>query len=98
VKTQSVAAEDLGTSAGFRRGRDRVEHAPRELDALELLIRRTDKIVPKRLFEDTIYGANEEIAGNTIEAIVSRLRRRLQAINARVTIHTLRGVGYSLTE
>jgi DNA-binding response OmpR family regulator len=71
---------------------------PRELDALELLMRRTDKIVPKRLFEDTIYGFNEEVAANTIEAIVSRLRRRLQTIHASVTIHTLRGIGYLLTE
>ncbi len=71
---------------------------PRELDALELLMRRTDKIVPKRLFEDAIYGFNEDVTENTIEALVSRLRRRLQVIEAHVTIHTLRGVGYLLTE
>jgi DNA-binding response OmpR family regulator len=71
---------------------------PRELDALELLMRRSDKVVPKRLFEDTIYGFSEEVAANTIEALISRLRRRLQAIEATVTIHTLRGIGYLLTE
>jgi len=71
---------------------------PRELDALELLMRRSDKVVPKRLFEDTIYGFSEDVAANTIEALVSRLRRRLQAIKASVTIHTLRGIGYLLTE
>jgi DNA-binding response OmpR family regulator len=71
---------------------------PRELDALELLMRRTDKIVPKRLFEDTIYGFSGEVDTNTIEALISRLRRRLQGIHASVTIHTLRGVGYQLTE
>ena len=71
---------------------------PRELDALELLMRRSDQVVPKRLFEDTIYGFADEVAGNTIEALVSRLRRRLQAIDAKVTIHTLRGIGYLLTE
>ncbi len=72
--------------------------SPRELAALELLMRRTDKIVPKRLFEDAIYGFNDEVTPNTIEALVSRLRRRLQGIHATVTIHTLRGVGYMLTE
>jgi DNA-binding response OmpR family regulator len=71
---------------------------PRELDALELLMRRSDQVVPKRLFEDTIYGLGDEVAANTIEALVSRLRRRLQAIDAKVTIHTLRGIGYLLTE
>ena len=71
---------------------------PRELDALELLMRRTDKIVSKRAFEDSIYGFNEEVTANTIEALVSRLRRRLHAVHASVTIHTLRGIGYLITE
>ena len=70
----------------------------RELDALELLMRRADQVVPKRLFEDSVYGLNGEVAQNTIEALVSRLRRRLETIEARVSIHTLRGIGYLLTE
>jgi DNA-binding response OmpR family regulator len=71
---------------------------PRELDALELLMRRADQVVPKRLFEDSVYGLSDEIAPNTIEALVSRLRRRLETIDARVSIHTLRGIGYLLKE
>jgi DNA-binding response OmpR family regulator len=70
----------------------------RELDALELLMRRADQVVPKQLFEDSVYGLSGEIAPNTIEALVSRLRRRLEMIEARVSIHTLRGIGYLLTE
>jgi DNA-binding response OmpR family regulator len=70
----------------------------RELDALELLMRRADQVVPKRLFEDSVYGLSGEVAANTIEALVSRLRRRLEMIEARVSIHTLRGIGYLLTE
>jgi DNA-binding response OmpR family regulator len=71
---------------------------PRELDALELLMRRADQVVPKRLFEDSIYGLSDEVSPNTIEALVSRLRRRLETIGARVSIHTLRGIGYLLQE
>jgi len=70
----------------------------RELDALELLMRRADQVVPKRLLEDSVYGLSDEVAPNTIEALVSRLRRRLEIIEARVSIHTLRGVGYLLTD
>jgi DNA-binding response OmpR family regulator len=70
----------------------------RELDALELLMRRADQVVPKRLFEDSVYGLSDEVSPNTIEALVSRLRRRLEAIEAHVSIHTLRGIGYLLTE
>jgi DNA-binding response OmpR family regulator len=71
---------------------------PRELDALELLMRRADQVVPKRLFEDAVYGLSDDISPNTIEALVSRLRRRLEAIQANVSIHTLRGIGYLLKE
>jgi DNA-binding response OmpR family regulator len=70
----------------------------RELEALELLMRRADQVVPKRLFEDSVYGLSEDVAPNTIEALVSRLRRRLEMIGARVSIHTLRGIGYLLKE
>lgn len=70
----------------------------RELDALELLMRRADKVVPKRLFEESVYGLNDEVAPNAIEALVSRLRRRLETVEAKVSIHTLRGIGYILTE
>jgi DNA-binding response OmpR family regulator len=70
----------------------------RELDALEILVRRADQVVPKRLLEDTIYGLRNEVTSNTIEALVSRLRRRLEAMHAGVSIHTLRGIGYLLKE
>jgi DNA-binding response OmpR family regulator len=71
---------------------------PRELEALELLMRRADQVVPKRLFEDSVYGLSDDVTPNTIEALVSRLRRRLETIEATVSIHTLRGIGYLLTE
>src|SRR6202162_462126 len=70
----------------------------RELDAVERLMRRADQVVPKRLFEESVYGLSDEVAPNAIEALVSRLRRRLEIIEARVSIHTLRGIGYLLTE
>ncbi len=70
----------------------------RELDALELLMRRADQVVPKRQLEDAVYGLNDEVTANTVEALVSRLRRRLESIKARISIHTLRGIGYLLTE
>jgi DNA-binding response OmpR family regulator len=71
---------------------------PRELDALELLMRRAEQVVPKRLFEDSVYGLSDDVTPNTIEALVSRLRRRLETIGASVSIHTLRGIGYLLQE
>jgi DNA-binding response OmpR family regulator len=70
----------------------------RELDALELLMRRADQVVSKQLFEDSVYGLSDQVTPNTIETLISRLRRRLETIEASVSIHTLRGIGYLLTE
>lgn len=86
------------TARQLKVGGHTVAIPPRELDALELLMRRADQVVPKRMFEDSVYGLSEDILPNTIEALISRLRRRLEAIQAQVSIHTLRGIGYLLRE
>jgi DNA-binding response OmpR family regulator len=72
--------------------------ARRELEVLEQLMRRAGRVVPKSVIEDSIYGFDEEISSNTIEVLVSRLRKRLQTLNAGFSIHTMRGIGYILSE
>ena len=68
----------------------------READLLEHLMRRAGRVVPKRFLEETLYGFEEEVTANSIEATVSRLRKRLQISAALVAVHTVRGVGYLL--
>lgn len=70
----------------------------REMGVLEQLLRRKGRVVPKDVLEEKLYGFDEEVTANTMEANVSRLRKRLGNAGARVTIHTLRGVGYLLSE
>ena len=70
----------------------------RETHLLEQLLRRAGRVVPKRLLEDGIYGFGDDVSSNSIEALISRLRKRLAQNGADVTIHTLRGVGYVLAE
>jgi len=68
----------------------------RELEVLELLMRRRGRVVPKNVLEEKIYGFGEETASNSVEALISRLRKRLTKVGASTEIHTLRGVGYLL--
>lgn len=97
--TIDIANITLDTTARqLKVGGHTVAIPPRELDALELLMRRADQVVPKRMFENSVYGLSEDVLPNTIEALISRLRRRLEAIQAQVSIHTLRGIGYLLRE
>ena len=70
----------------------------RELAILEQMMRRFGRIVPKAVLEEKLYGIDEEPDSNPIPVHVHHLRRQLQAANASLAIHTIRGVGYILTE
>ncbi len=70
----------------------------REMALLELLIGRAGRVVTKSYVEENLFGQSEEIRSNAIEVYVHRLRRQLAEFGATVEIHTVRGVGYLLTE
>ncbi|HTT82207.1 MAG TPA: response regulator transcription factor [Rhizomicrobium sp.] len=70
----------------------------RETALLELLIGRVGRVVTKSYVEANLFGQSEEIRSNAIEVYVHRLRRQLADFGADVEIHTVRGVGYLLTE
>ena len=71
---------------------------PREIGALELLMRREGNVVSKAALEDGLYGLNKIVSANAIEVLISRVRRRLEAAGASCSIHTLHGIGYLLKE
>jgi len=96
-----LSSGDLEFDTIGREVRVRGELVPmprREMEMLEHLLRRSGKVVPKRALEESLYGFEDEISSNTVEVLVSRLRKRLQQAEAAVTIHTLRGIGYMLAE
>jgi DNA-binding response OmpR family regulator len=70
----------------------------RELDLLELLLRRAGRVVSRNVLEEGLYGFGEEIESNSLEAHVSRLRKKLGQAGASIEIHTVRGVGYIAAE
>ncbi len=77
---------------------DIIKLGRRELDSLELLLRRTGRVVPKAAIQDAIYPFGEEVASNAIEVLVHRLRKRIRERGGNIEIHTIRGVGYMLRE
>jgi DNA-binding response OmpR family regulator len=70
----------------------------RELGVLEILMRRSGRVVSKKLVEDHIFGLEGDVASNAIEVYVHRLRKALSDRGAKVTIHTVRGVGYLIEQ
>ncbi|HEY0523405.1 MAG TPA: response regulator transcription factor [Stellaceae bacterium] len=70
----------------------------RELAVLEALMRRSGRVVPKKILEGNLYGLADDVGSNAIEVYVHRLRKRLMELGATVQIHTLRGVGYMISQ
>jgi len=66
----------------------------KETDFLELLLRRAGKVVPREAIEAVLYGLDEPVTPNALEALASRVRRRLSEVGATDMLHTVRGVGY----
>ena len=73
-----------------------IEAPRREIDLLEILLRRSGQVVPRAVLEERLYGFDDDVTPNALEAQVSRLRRRLSEAGADVALHTVRGVGYLL--
>src|SRR5207245_1836355 len=69
-----------------------------ELSVLEHLMRRLGRVVPKAVLEEKLYGMEDELASNAIPVHVHHLRRKLTECGATCAIHTVRGIGYLLTE
>jgi len=68
----------------------------REASVLEELIRAAGRIVVKDALEERVYGFDDDVSGNALEASVSRLRRKLLAAKSVVRIEVARGIGYRL--
>ncbi len=74
-------------------------HLPRqELAVLEHLMRRLGRVVPKAILEEKLYGMDEEVESNAIPVHIHHLRRKLAEAGATPQVHTVRGIGYLLTE
>jgi two-component system, OmpR family, response regulator len=66
----------------------------REVLALEILTRRAGRTVARSALEEAVYGYDDDIASNTLDSHISRLRNKLS--DAGVEIHSIRGLGYLL--
>lgn len=66
----------------------------RQLLVLEALCLRAGRTVVREWLVERVYGFEDQIQSNALDAHISKLRRQLEAVNAGVVIHVIRGVGY----
>lgn len=79
-------------------GDKKITLGKKEFQILEMLILNAGKSIDKERFIEKIWGYDTEAEYNTIEVYVSFLRKKLNAVNAKTEIKSLRGIGYTLGE
>ena len=65
-----------------------------ELIVLEALLRNQGRVVSKERLAECLYDFEQERSANSVETQVHRLRKKLAAAGADVSLRTLRGLGY----
>jgi len=73
-----------------------IEVGLKEFQLLEYLMQNKDIIVPKEQIYDKIWGIDNEIESNNLEAYLSFIRKKLKIIDCNVNIKAVRGLGYKL--
>lgn len=96
LKAGNVSFDTIGRDV--RIDETAVPLSRRESAILEHLMRRLGRVVPKAILEEKLYGLDQEIESNVVPVHVHHLRRKLTEHGAAVEIHTVRGLGYLLSE
>ena len=68
----------------------------REALILETLLLRRDRVVTRNILVEAIYGFVDELESNSLEAQISRLRKKMSDLGSDIEIRSMRGIGYIL--
>lgn len=70
----------------------------KELNLMEILLLNKEHIVEKEVLTDKIWGYDSDAEYNNVEVYISFLRKKINLLNSKVKITTVRGIGYKLEE
>lgn len=68
----------------------------KEYQLLEYFINNPNRILSKEQIYDKVWGYDNEIESNNLEAYLSFIRKKLKAIGTKVNIKAVRGMGYRM--
>lgn len=79
----------------MRHGR-RISLTRTEYSLLELLMRRSGRVVSRDNLIEAVWGFDSDVRSNTLDAFIRLLRDKVDCADEAKLIHTVRGVGYCL--
>ena len=78
------------------KGDQRLDLTPQEYTLLDLLVRNTGRVVTRVRIAEELWGLAFDRDPNLVDAVVKRLRRKVDATPDKSLIQTRRGIGYQL--
>lgn len=87
LKTSSITCTD---------NNETIEIGCKELQLLEYLMKNKDIVISKEQIYTRIWGIDNEIESNNLEAYLSFIRKKIKLLGSNVSIKALRGLGYKL--
>ena len=99
--TTTLSCADLNMDLLTRRverGGARVDLQPREFRLLELLLRNQGQVVTRTMMLEEVWDYHFDPGTNVIDVHISRLRKKIDEGSESPLLHTVRGVGYMLSE
>jgi two-component system copper resistance phosphate regulon response regulator CusR len=80
------------------RGGRRIDLRPKEYALLEFLMRNSDRPVTRSLIIEHVWDIHFDSISNVVEVHINALRHKIDREFSPPLIHTVRGVGYMLTD
>lgn len=75
---------------------EEIEIGCKEFQLLEYFMRNPNMVMSKEQIYDTVWGMDNEIESNNLEAYLSFIRKKIKIIGSKVIIRAVRGLGYKL--
>ena len=73
-----------------------IQLSPREFKIVDILLLNRDKVIPREMLMDRVWGIDGDITTNNVVAHIKLLRKKIAQITSEEIIKTVRGVGYKI--
>jgi len=80
------------------RGERAIHLSPTEFRLLELLMRRSGRVVPRDAIVEAVWDFDHEVEENTLDTFIRLLRSKIDREQDHKLIQTIRGIGYTIRE
>jgi DNA-binding response OmpR family regulator len=80
------------------RGEQEIHLSPTEFRLLELLMRRSGKVVPREAIVEAVWDFDHDVEENTLDTFIRLLRSKIDRDHDHKLIQTVRGIGYTMRE